>query len=101
MGIGEREQRRTSGAVNQVVPVLETDGELVDQGWSQCGVHRQIGHLKVVLGEVSFCRVKKAVALVIQAVVGLCGYREVGRILAVDDVVETAVDAVFEKRRWD
>ena len=99
MFIGECEQWRTSVAVNQVVPILEPESRLVDQGWSKCGVQRQIGHLKVVHGEVSFRRVKCGAALVIQAVVGLRGNGEVGRMLAVDGVVETTVDAVLEERR--
>src|SRR4029077_12554608 len=33
--IREREQRHLRGAVDQIVPILEPNGELVDQGWSQ------------------------------------------------------------------
>ena len=64
----ERDQRCPRAAVNQVVPVLETNRETVDQGRSQIGVQGQVGHLKVVNGEVSFGQIEIPVALVSTAV---------------------------------
>src|SRR5579864_1438660 len=97
----EREKRRTRAAVNQVVPILETKGELIDQGGSKGRVYRQVGDLQVIDGEVSFCQIKEPVALVIQAVVGLSGNGEVCRMVAVDGPVEPSVDAVLKKRGRD
>ena len=71
--------------------------KLVDQGRSQIGIQGQVGNLQVVLGEVAFGQIEGAVALVIQAVVGLRGDREVGAVLGVDRVVEFAIQCDFQR----
>jgi hypothetical protein len=46
----------------------------MDQCRRKRRVQRQIADLQVIDGEVSFRKVKKSVALVIRAVIGLSGY---------------------------
>src|SRR5215470_4534960 len=55
----------------------------------------------MVDGEVSFRQIKEPVALIIQAVVGLGGHREICRMLWIDDPVQATVQAVLKERRWN
>ena len=75
--IGERNERWPRLAVDQVVPILPTQGQLVDQRWRERRVEGEVGDLQMVDREVAFRQVHRAVALVIQAVVRLRGDGEV------------------------
>src|SRR6266403_1141280 len=93
----EYEVRSTEVAVNEVVPILVAQCELVDQCRRNNGVQRKIAYDQMVFGEVAFGQVKGSVRLVIQAVVDLRSVAEVGAVLAVDHPIEPAVVAPFKK----
>ena len=95
---GEGEQRRTQRAVDDVVPVLISERELVHHGGGQRGVQGEVGDLHVVVGEVARIQILEAVGLVVEAVVRLRRVRDVGGILGVDVPVGATVVARLEER---
>ena len=67
----ESDKRGSRGAVDQVVPILPPRSELVEQGRREHGVQRDVSNLQVILGEIAFCQIEEAIALVVEAVIGL------------------------------
>ncbi len=97
----ESNQRSADVAVDQVVPILEAKGKLVDSVVREDAIHGEVCQLKVIDGEVSVGQIAGAVGLIVQAVVGLRGIADVGGVPVVDRPVHAAVVAPFVKGTRD
>ena len=77
--------------VDEIVPVLESGGEVVDGFWRKDGGEGEVGQDEVVDGEVAFGGVDLGCGLIVVARVVLSGVADVDFFFVVEEVVDAAV----------
>ena len=93
--VGKGEVWSASVGVDEVVPVLEAGGEVVDRLRRKDGGKGDVGQDEVVDGVVAFGGVDLGCGLIVVALVVLSGVADVDLFVVVEEVIEAAVVALL------